>query len=337
VGLAHALLGPVKLDPIPVGRPWGGLMLCQKFQKPRPSSGEPLGESWEASDLDGAVSKLGSGPLAGTPVNQVFGEPLPLLIKLLDAREWLSVQVHPDDTASKELSAQRSDGRLVQPKNEAWHILWAEPGAEIIYGARPGVTSAELMRACAAGGQAMGDVLHRIRVHVGDTIFVPAGTVHAIGPGIMLYEVQQPSNATLRLYDWNRVGADGKARKLHLEQAATALRGPQAPDPRRETALTPGPNPRINLLKTPYFRLDLFLVDLGELVIPEKKQMTFLTATAGSGWIQADAGQVELGAGDTVLIPSGVDYCLLPGDRGLRVIRAVPGANKGPGAAKEED
>lgn len=323
---SHSLLGPVKLEPVPIVRPWGGFALCERFGKPRPTNGLPLGESWEVSDLHGAVSRIATGPLAGAPLTMVFEEPLPLLIKLIDAREWLSLQVHPDAIACRALTAQRTDGRRVYPKDEAWHILWAEPGAEIVYGTRNGVTHAELLERCARGD--VDGAVRRLRVHVGDTIPVPAGTVHSIGPGIILYEVQQPSTATLRLYDWGRLGLDGRPRALHLREAQTVLRGSSDGDPRLETQLTQGPNPRMNLLKTQHFRLDLFLVDLGELVIPERRQMSFLTATAGSGWVVSDTNQFDVVAGDTVLVPPGVDYCLLPGERGLRIIRAVAGAQR---------
>ncbi|MHC4392895.1 MAG: class I mannose-6-phosphate isomerase, partial [Planctomycetota bacterium] len=200
-----------------------------------------------------------------------------------------------------------------------------EPGAEIIYGSKPGVTTPQLLAACKDGTVAK--LCHRVRVHVGDTIMVPAGMVHAIGPGIVLYEVQQPSTVTFRLFDWGRVGLNGKPRQLHLDEASFAIRGPAAAsDPRQETPLTPGPNPRIRLLKNPYFRIELLLVDIGELVIAERPFITFLTLTAGSGFVLADAGRIEVSAGDTVAIPASVDFCLLPGPRGMRVIRALPGS-----------
>src|SRR4051812_25528818 len=155
-----------------------------------------------------------------------------MLIKLIDAAQTISVQVHPDEQAAEEI------GQGAVPKTEAWHILWAEPGAAIYYGAKPGISTDALLEACSSGRTAEVErVLNKFQVTLGDTIFVPAGTVHAIGAGTVLYEVQQPSDTTYRIFDWERVGLDGKPRELHFNQAMNAIRGPTRSDPRRETEL----------------------------------------------------------------------------------------------------
>ncbi|MHC4389695.1 MAG: type I phosphomannose isomerase catalytic subunit, partial [Planctomycetota bacterium] len=172
------MLGPLKLEPIPVARPWGGRLLTERYGKPAPANDRPLGETWEASDVGKRASRIACGPLKGATLTMVFQQSMPLLIKLIHAREWLSLQVHPDETAVRHLRARlNGHAHSIKPKHEAWHVLWAEPGAEIIYGSKSGVTTPQLLAACKDGTVAK--LCHRVRVHVGDTIMVPAGMVHA--------------------------------------------------------------------------------------------------------------------------------------------------------------
>ncbi len=309
--------GVLKLAPEPVVRVWGGRTLVERYGKPAPADGQPLGETWEASDLEGHVSRVATGPHEGRLVSEVIGRPLPLLVKLIDAREILSLQVHPDEQAALEI------GRGARPKTEAWHVLWTDPGAYIYYGARPGISTANLLDACAGGNpDEVEHLLNRFQVAPGDTIFVPAGTVHAIGPGVVLYEVQQPSDTTYRLFDWGRVGLDGKPRPLHREEAEVAVRGPGREDPRKETELLPGPNPRIMLVRCPAFRVDLLLVDVGELIVTESRHVTFLTAVGGDGILRSDLGEDKIEKGDTFCVPNDVDFMVKPGPRGLRLLHA---------------
>lgn len=310
-------LGVLKLKPQPIPRVWGGRALVERYHKVPPETGEPLGETWEASDLAKHVSVVATGPYEGRSVSDLLERPLPLLIKLIDAQEILSLQVHPDDQAAIEI------GRGAQPKAEAWHILWTEPGSYVYYGAKPDVSTQRLLEACCTGDTAeVEQVLNRFEVAVGDTIFVPAGTVHAIGPGVVLYEVQQPSDTTYRLFDWGRVGLDGKPRAIHLDEAEVAIRGPGRSDPRRETELVPGPNPRIMLCRCPAFRVDLLLVDVGELVVPESRHVTFITAVGGDGVLRSDLGEDKIQKGDTFCVPNEVDFMVKPGPRGLRLLHA---------------
>jgi mannose-6-phosphate isomerase len=311
-------VGPLKLVPQAIARPWGGGFLAERYGKPLPPDGAPLGESWEASDLEGHVSVVATGPHAGQPIDKVLGRPLPLLLKLLHVNERLSLQVHPDEQAAEEI------GRDARPKTEAWHILWTDPGAYIYYGAKQGVSTDRLLEACASGDEAQVEaVVNKFPVSVGDTIMVPAGTVHGIGPGVVAYEIQQPSDTTYRLFDWGRVGLDGKPRALHFNEAQVAIRGPTRSDPRRETELVPGANPRIMLCRSPgFFRLDLLLVDLGELIISESRHVTFFTCMGGRGWVRSDAGEDVVSPGDTFCVPPDTDYMVKPGPRGLRLLHA---------------
>src|SRR5262249_49482861 len=139
----------------------------------------------------------------------------PLLIKYLDAHDWLSVQVHPDDRLAEELSPGECG------KTEAWVVLHAEPGSRIWAGLRPGVAQADLERHLERG--TVVECLHALEPRAGDCIFLPAGTVHAVGGGVLLAEVQQTSDATFRLFDWNRIQPDGTRRPLHIEQSLASI------------------------------------------------------------------------------------------------------------------
>ena len=145
--------------------------------------------------------------LTGTAISG----PFPLLLKLLDARDTLSVQVHPNDEY-----AARVEHKL--GKTEAWHILYAAPGAELVYGVKAGITKEELTQASLSGAAVEG-LLRRVQVKAGETYYIPAGMVHAIGAGIVLYEIQQSSDVTYRFYDWERTDKNGNKRELHIQKA----------------------------------------------------------------------------------------------------------------------
>ncbi|HEX9069147.1 MAG TPA: type I phosphomannose isomerase catalytic subunit [Ktedonobacterales bacterium] len=220
-------LPPIVLDGKLVETIWGGSSLADIAGKAI-ERGATIGESWEtATDTVaqnapwmgmtlGEITARHGETLLGSRAVAVFGERFPLLAKFLDAREQLSVQVHPDDQQAQA----RSPGKL--GKTEAWYILRAEPGAEIVYGVRRPVSAGEVREAIAATH--LEDLLLTAKVQVGDVIFVPAGTIHAIGAGIVLYELQEYSDITYRLYDYGRVQADGKPRELHVEAGIAVSR-----------------------------------------------------------------------------------------------------------------
>ncbi|MBX3011807.1 MAG: class I mannose-6-phosphate isomerase [Caldilineaceae bacterium] len=216
-------LYPLTFDPIYKDYVWGGRNLAEKLGRPLPDG--IVAESWDVAAHPNGSSIVNNGPLQGNTLAEVFdlwGEDLvgsyneqalaldkfPLLIKLLDANRWLSVQVHPNDEYG--LAHEGEFG-----KTEMWVVLAAEPGAEIIYGFMPGVTREQYALAVADGRAA--DLLHRLPVQKGDVIFVPAGAIHALGPGIIVAEIQQNSDTTYRIYDW------GRPRPIHLEQALAVL------------------------------------------------------------------------------------------------------------------
>ncbi len=200
---------PMKLVPRFLEKPWGGRRIGEIFGKALPED-VPVGESWELFDRPDGSSVIGNGPLTGKKLSELRGEtPLPVMTKILDARETLSVQVHPDDAAAAELGG--------EAKTEAWYILESEPGALIYKGLEEGADPGDLVAAIAAG--MVEDLLHSFHPKAGDVVFLPAGTIHAIGGGIVLFEVQENSDTTYRLYDWGRAGLDGEPRELHIEPA----------------------------------------------------------------------------------------------------------------------
>lgn len=212
---------PLSFQPVFKDYIWGGRNLETVLGRDLPAGN--TAEIWEIADHPNGQTKVKNGPLAGSTLEQVrqqWGERLlgsavdstsfPLLIKLLDANRWLSVQVHPDDDY-----ARKHAGDL--GKTELWIILHAEPGAEIIYGLKSGVDRQALSQS--AESCAADSLLHRLPIHTGDAVYVPAGTVHALGPGALVAEIQQNSDTTYRLYDWDRTDAEGQARPLHVRQA----------------------------------------------------------------------------------------------------------------------
>lgn len=291
---------PLKFRPIYKQRIWGGQKLREVFDKDLPA-GEKIGESWELADLPEDKSVIANGELAGQTLQSAIGKypkeitgdksfsgAFPLLIKLLDAQDTLSVQVHPDPDTCRRM------GRG-EPKDECWYIISAEPGAVIYKGLKEGVTKEQFAKAIEKGNVA--DMLVKISVEVGECHFLPSGTTHAIGPGLLIAEIQMPSDTTYRVFDWNRIDDTGKARELHIKEALESIHFDASGD---------------NLSLTKMGRLvdcEYFKVDKGhqgkncELLISAGKMKT-LIIISGSGTITAAGDGVEFAAGDTLLIPA---------------------------------
>ena len=298
---------------------WGGRRLGERFGKDLPP-GAPVGESLEVSALPGAESVVRSGPLAGrglaglaeefgealvgAPVRARYGDEFPLLIKLIDAAEDLSIQVHPDDGYA------RREGLGAFGKTEAWYVL---DSGGIVLGLRAGVDRRRLEQALAAG-RAEEAVRYR-PVEAADVVVLPAGTVHALGRGTMVYEVQQASDLTFRLYDYDRPGLDGRPRELHLEQALEVIDfEAEAPEPR--PAPKPGPDGEL-LVASGAFRLTLF--GDGERLLGSEV-FAAVTVVAGAAWL----GEVHLAAGDSALVPAARQVDLRPAGPSLRYLLAEP-------------
>lgn len=322
---------PLKFQPIFQKRLWGGQRLRQILHK-NVEAGLPIGESWELADLppgtvkadstgaatDGSFSSLvANGPWAGRRLHEVLGELhvtpkaerrsaeacFPLLVKFLDAQQDLSVQVHPDAAY-----CQHHAGTHL--KSEAWYILHAEPGAKIYKGVRPGTTREEFRTALDAGN--VERLLNPIKVQAGDCHYLPSGTVHALGAGILAAEVQTPSDTTFRVFDWNRLTADGKPRQLHVEEALACM---DFSPPLSGTRATPESLNNLQLVDCPYFTLDRRGYQAGQTETLESREMRVWIILGGQAVITCNApgsgATTALTRGDVVLLPANLQQSLL--------------------------
>ena len=275
--------------------PWGGEKLRTVFGKEIP--GVPTGESLEVSCIPGLESTDDTGEklpdmisrYGRALVGQYDLRPFPLLLKLIDARDTLSVQVHPNDAYAAEHEHKLG-------KTEAWLILDAPEGAELVYGIQPGTTR-EALRAACEQGAAVEPLLRRVPVKAGDVCYIPAGCVHAIGAGILLYEIQQSSDVTYRFYDWDRTDAEGNRRQLHLEQAlaVTDLNLQREPIPAPDT-------PQSRVLDETYFSLDL-ICSGGRAFLPRVTDFGLLTALDEGLELCWEGASLPLRKGETFLLP----------------------------------
>ncbi len=297
-------LSVLKFAPLLRTLPWGGRKLGELLGKTLPDE-RTYGESWELVDLPEAQSQVSSGSLAGSPLAELIatrrpdlmGEcdllqgRFPLLFKFIDARETLSVQVHPDEAACARL------GGGARPKTEAWCILHAEPGAKLYLGLVDGVGPEELRQSLTGGG--VPDLLNSVECEAGQFFFLPAGMLHTIGEGIVLAEIQQSSDTTYRVFDWNRVGADGKPRQLHVEQALAcidfSLRG-RIP--------TPSPASGRSGLRSPFFGFERLMLSSGGLAVIDGGRPVILACIQGKGQVEAGGQRMALGLGETCLLPA---------------------------------
>ena len=277
--------------------PWGGEGLRSMFRKDIP--GDHTGESLEVSAIPGLESRDPEGNTLPRLIERYgekltgkgFTKPFPLLLKLLDAKDTLSVQVHPNDDY-----AARVEGKL--GKTEAWHILFAAPGAELVYGVRAGTDKDALMQASLAGAE-VEKLLRRVKVHAGETYYIPAGMVHAIGAGIILYEIQQSSDVTYRFYDWERKDAKGNKRELHIQKAVDVTDVNAQLDAVVEQEVEKG---RFRLLDKSYFGLDRFQDFEGTLEADPRRFM-FFTAVRDCHFAW-NGGEMHVPAGRTALLPA---------------------------------
>jgi mannose-6-phosphate isomerase len=327
-------LYPLRFEPLFRRYLWGGRRLSEILAKP--IGDQPAAESWEVVDHQDDQSVVRFGDLAGKSLRQLIADSgvelvgphlmsqisstdlpahlqnrFPLLLKFLDANRHLSVQVHPDDQL----------GATLDPpdlgKTEAWYVMHADPAAKIYAGLNPGVTS-KSFRAAVEKGETE-SMLHSFEPNQGDCVLIPAGTIHAIGAGLLIAEIQQASNTTFRVYDWGRVDQDGQSRPLHLEQAVQATdfeRGPVDPVPP-----TPTGDPNwMNLV-----RCDKFVMNRGTQATPFQVggdgRFRILAVTAGSVEMSGDPSGLPLKLGETSLVPACLGPVeLSPGPHGVELL-----------------
>jgi mannose-6-phosphate isomerase len=316
------MLYPFLLQPALHVKVWGGRRLETALHKPLPTD-EPYGESWEMHD----TAAVANGPLAGRTLGDLLkeygagmvgpnndpAEGLPLLVKILDASDWLSVQVHPNDDQARALEG---DPR---GKTEAWYVLAADPGAKLVIAVQPG-TSRDAM-ADAIRANTLESVLVYAEVVPGDVLFIPAGTVHALGPGLLIYEIQQSSDTTYRLYDWGRMGLDGKPRPLHIDKGVQVSSVDLLPTIKHTAGNT---LPIVDIVHCPYFTTLLHQLNPrnGPRITLDTEATCFhaLTCIEGLATVEAGNMQVEMAAGQTVFVPASVGEYILSGT--ARVLRS---------------
>lgn len=306
---------------------WGGRRFETHFGRTLPA-GETFAESWELVDHGDDQSVVRHGPLAGSTLGHLVREhgpevmgrhagldAFPLLFKLLDAKRDLSVQVHPDDDRAATLTPPD------RGKTEAWFVVDAEPGSQIYAGLKEGVTTADLREAILKG--TLDACLHAFEATPGDCIFIPAGTVHAIGAGLMIAEIQQSSDVTYRLFDWNRVGPDGQPRQLHIDAGLEAVTqfGPVAP---RRADHTPTPSAGLSpLVDCEYFSLDLLApADAGETQwqLGGDDSPHFLAVLSGELQLDPSWSMPALRAGDCTLLPAALGPQAISGTPSTQVL-----------------
>lgn len=298
---------PLEFRPILKRVRWGGRRLAALGKTL--GDGDDYAESWELADHDDGRSVVEGGEYEGWTLDRLVAErggelfgrhaglaQFPLLVKFLDANDRLSVQVHPTDDLAKRFDP-RENG-----KTEAWVVVDAKPGSRLYAGLNEGVTAEELRNASEQG--AVEALLHSFEVAPGECVFIPAGTVHAIGEGILLAEVQQMSNLTFRLYDWGRTGGDGRPRPLHLDEAIACTdftRGPVRPvDPHR-TEHRHGVTD--DLVRSEYFVLRRHVLERDH-ALPADDRFRILVALDGTGDLACDGTANRFALGRTALIPA---------------------------------
>lgn len=286
---------------------WGGRRFATTLQKPLPP-GEDYAESWELVDRRDVQSTVRFGPLQGMTLHQLgvrYGQELlgtedtaagfPLLFKFIDAQHDLSVQVHPDD----ELAAAFDPPD--RGKTEAWVVLHAEPGSILYAGLNPEVDRQRLEKEIRRGN--VEACLHRFSPRVGDCFLIPAGVVHAIGAGLLIAEIQQASDTTFRLYDWNRLDAAGQSRPLHVEQAFEAIDFEAAPVVREDSTTCPSVDGIESLIRCEKFVLDRWHFE-GSRDLGGDGRFHIVTVLGGQLMVSNDPAKQPLQIGQTCLIPA---------------------------------
>ncbi len=289
---------PITFSPLYMERVWGGRELEHVYGRDLPDQDQPFGESWEIVDREKEQSVVDEGPFSGTTLHdlwkhhreEIFGTGFldhprfPILIKVLDARDDLSIQVHPPVDLAAGLGG--------EPKTEMWVIADCDPGAKLYVGLKKGVTRADFERSIAEGTVA--DCVHSIIPEPGDSIFIASGRLHAIGAGFLIHEIQQNSDTTYRVFDWNRVGLDGKPRELHVEESLASIDfddfEPIMDTPAGDTLATCG-----------YFKTDRKSLTTGESVgSPDGERFSILSVVGGQ--LESPGGR-RFRKGSFILLP----------------------------------
>lgn len=312
-------LYPLQFEPILKDRIWGGEKLKTILNKPITS--KITGESWELSTVEGDVSVVANGDLAGKSLNDLiesnpeellgaavykrFGKQFPLLFKYLDAREDLSIQVHPNDELAKK--RHNSFG-----KTEMWYVMQADAGSKLIVGFKEDSNAAEYVENLK--NKTLLSILDNVAVEVGDVFFLETGTVHAIGAGMVIAEIQQTSDITYRLYDFDRVDAAGNQRELHVDLALDAINYKKIDTYKKYNK---DQNQSNSMVDCPYFTTNFFPLD-GEVAVNKSgNSFTVYMCVDGAFELEYDGLKIKYIKGDTVLIPAALKTFVLSGKASL--------------------
>ncbi|MCR8843909.1 class I mannose-6-phosphate isomerase [Paenibacillus sp. SC116] len=315
---------PLKFQPEFKERVWGGRAL-EQFGLELPEG--HIGEGWMIGDHPNGITQIVNGELAGKGLDEVreqFGREwfgtkgfsekngrFPLLIKLLDCNDDLSVQVHPTDEYEG-----LPKGEL--GKTEMWYVLDAKPGAKIIYGLKENIDRAALAQAIEEGR--IMDALQEVPVQAGDSFYIPAGTVHALCAGVVVAEVQQNSDTTYRLYDYNRPGLDGKPRELHIEDSLNVIAYEGAGATRMKTD-DAKPNEWLQLAQSPYFVVEKGIVSTPWELSTTAESFVILVICDGTGTLSWEQGSIEFRSGECFLLPANLGSYTLEGS--CTVLRSI--------------
>lgn len=312
------MIYPLKFSPQLKYRIWGGTRLRDTFGKKYPDGVEKCGESWELSGIEGSLSVVENGflsgnniqeltevymgDLVGEKVYQQFGDEFPLLIKLIDTSEFLSVQVHPDDDMAKRL-------HHAFGKTEMWYIIASETESKIITGFDPKITSEQFAQIMQE--QTIEQFLKYEPAKPDDYFYIPSGSLHAAGKGITLLEVQQTSDVTYRVYDWSRLEADGKPRELHTEWAKEAIDFNANPIPRENSTIVQ--NETQELRSTPYFTINRLSIDRKverDFYVYDTFRVYF--CVEGNVQLHTEGNElVSISKGELVLVPASIQTAFL--------------------------
>ena len=311
-------LYPLFLSGVTKSPIWGGTRLPREWNKYAPDGGS-VGESWELTVRKSEMSIVQNGPLAGTPVGDLMrdlpeelmgrsalpGGEFPLLIKLIDAADRLSVQVHPDDAYAARVENDRG-------KTEMWYIVDADEDTEIICGLCDGIDNAAFCEALQKGE--LMSVLKVQKVHAGETYFIPAGLPHAIGKGILIAEIQQNCDLTYRVYDYDRRGADGSPRQLHIDKACDVIRpfDESQIDAIRYSRGLPASRKTV-LADCEYFRVEKLDLRENTHTLSKNGYLRHLLCLDGKGIIACDNISYPFCRGDSILLPASLDDITLTG------------------------
>ena len=324
-------LYPFEFDPIIKERVWGGRNLASLYQKQLPSDA-PMGESWEITDRPEGVSVINNGALAGKSLrwlmenhaDELLGrcKPLkgrfPLLVKILDAAQKLSLQVHPPAALAERLNG--------EPKTEMWYIAHAQANSDLFVGLKASVTKEQFEARLAEGSVA--ECFHRIPVDSGDAMFLPSGRVHAIGAGNVIFEIQQNSDTTYRVYDWDRLGLDGQPRELHVDASLACIDFKDKEPTLIATsadAVTPG-TVVCPLVDDPCFSVDHYQVESkGDFRVSTQGRPTVLGLIQGEIDLMNDGQPLSLSGGAFCLIPASSSDCTVVASERAQLLVARPG------------